>query len=161
MVVVNSWWTVFCHCWMLGVFSLRQILTNAGTHLFYDLKRLYCLFLYVLASASTASSLNPGHLCLVSAGSTEDSFPETVLIKQAAFLDASLDCDWPQKSTPLVPLDNYLSLVLVQRAKMKWNWVERESYGWARSTFEGYLALSDGVGSVVQSTDLAGQTHIQ
>lgn len=37
----------------------------------------------------------------------------------------------------------------------------RESYGSAKSTFEQCLALSDGVGSVIQSTDLAGQTHIQ
>lgn len=58
-----------------------------------------------------ASSLNPGHLWLVSAGSTEARFPETVLIKQAV-LETSLDHDWLQKYTPLFPLDNDFSLVL-------------------------------------------------
>lgn len=64
------------------------------------------------------------------------------------------------KYTPLFPLDNDFSLVLSQLLNEVKSSVER-AMAQQDVLFEGCLALSDGVGSVIQSADLAGQTHIQ
>ena len=139
LFLANSWRTVFYLCWMLGVFfffCLVQTLTNAGALRFYFTiwQPHRCIF---LASTFAASSVHLGDLCVVSEGSTEDSFPETVLIKRAVV--GHLPGLWlAAEIYSFIPTWQWIfacaGAAFSNEVKLS---VERESYGSARSTLRG------------------------
>lgn len=114
--------------------------------------------LYFQAAMFTLSLFNSCHVCTGSACSTEYTFPETKLIIRLFWTPP-----WAVTATENILLYSHLTMTsrLCCRSSKTKRIDCRESYGSAKSTFEHCLALSDGIGSVIQSTDLTGQTHIQ